>query len=59
MGARQKLNEASVFGSIVVAGVIGFATDSWTIFAIATAVLLIAVVYNGDIRSRGYRRHRR
>ena len=62
MGARQKLNDAHVIGAIIVAGVLGLMTCSWTVFIIASAVLIGAAILGGDIRlhkRRIYRRHRR
>jgi hypothetical protein len=32
MGARQKLNQAYVNGSLITAGVLGLLTQSWAVF---------------------------
>ena len=55
MGARQKLNEAHVIGALIMASFLGLMTGSWTVFIIASAVLIGAATYNGAIRpqSRG------
>ena len=50
MGAKQKLNSANVVGALVVAAIIGGAFGSWTMFAIATTVLVASAFYTGDIR---------
>jgi hypothetical protein len=50
LGARTKLNEANVLGSLGAAGVLGFLTGSWAVFFVAGAVLIAAGVYGGDIR---------
>ena len=50
MGARQKLNEAHIVGSLAVAGVLGLATGSWTVFVVTGAVLIGAAIYHEDIR---------
>jgi hypothetical protein len=50
MGARRKLNEAHVVGSLGLAGFLGFVTGSWLVFAMAGASLLAASLATGDIR---------
>jgi hypothetical protein len=50
VGAREKLNEAFAIGSLLVAAVAGYATGSFLVFLIATAVLIGANLYSGDIR---------
>jgi ABC-type antimicrobial peptide transport system permease subunit len=56
MGARTKLNSASVNGAIVVAALIGYATGSWDIFWLALLVLMASSLYSGAIRpGRGRR----
>ena len=61
MGARQKLNESHVIGSLAIAGVLGLATGSWTVFAVTGVVLIGAAIYNNEIRYTGHshqcRRH--
>jgi hypothetical protein len=50
MGARQKLNQAFVTGSLVVAAFIGIIADSWLVFLVALAVLIGSNLYGQDIR---------
>jgi hypothetical protein len=57
LGARKKLNEVNVFGSLGAAGILGILTSSWMVFVVAGAILVAAGVYSGDIRSgKGKRR---
>lgn len=51
MGAKQKLNNVHVMGSLVVAGIIGGLTGSWAVFAAVAIVLLAAAYESGDIRA--------
>ncbi len=53
MGARQKLNQAHLNGALVIAAVIGVATQSWTVFWIAAAIAAGSSLHSGDIRLRG------
>ncbi len=50
MGAKHKLNETYIVGSIALAGIIGGLAESWIAFFIAAAVLIGAAVYKGDVR---------
>jgi len=50
MSAKHKLNAMNFCGSLVVAGVIGLVTGSFTIFVIALLALLAAGYYSGDLR---------
>ncbi len=50
MGARTKLNEVYVVGSVALAGIVGIATGSWIVFAVAGATLLAASLATGNIR---------
>jgi hypothetical protein len=51
--ARHKLNSANVLGCLLIAGVVGGMTSSWTVFLI-TAIVLVALALNsGDIRLTG------
>lgn len=50
MGAKQKLNAASVNGALFVAGVIGIAFESWGIFLLAFLIFLGTSVMAGEIR---------
>src|SRR5262245_14716028 len=48
MSAKHKLNAANFVGALVVAGVIGGACQSWLVFVVALAGLLVASVIAGD-----------
>jgi hypothetical protein len=50
MGAKQKLNSASLVGCALLAGLVGWVAGSWEAFAVALAVLLFAAYHAGDIR---------
>jgi hypothetical protein len=50
MGAKQKLNRFHTLSVLVVAGLFGGMTESWTVFLIVAAVLWVAAVSSGDIR---------
>ena len=50
MAARQKLNGAFVGGSLVIAGIAGFMTQSFAVFLIGAIVLIALNFYTGDIR---------
>ena len=54
MEARQKLNESHVIGSLAIAGALGLATGSWTVFAVTGAILIGAAIYHDEIRFTGY-----
>lgn len=56
MSARHKLNQANVNGTLVIAGVVGAATESWTLFVILVAILVALSVHSGDIRLSSRRR---
>jgi len=56
MGARQKLNQAHLNGALVIAAVIGIATQSWTVFWIAALFVVGSSFYAGGIRLDGRRR---
>ncbi len=53
VGARQKLNVANVYGVLILAGIVGWLTGSWTVCLIAGGVLLISALYEGGIRPTG------
>jgi hypothetical protein len=53
LSARHKLNAAHATGAVIVSGLIGACADSWTVFSIALAVLIVAAFHTGDIRSDG------
>jgi hypothetical protein len=56
MNAREKLNGAHVNGALLVAGLIGGLTGSWTIFGLALAGLVITKLIGADIRLQGRKR---
>lgn len=59
MGARQKLNQGYVQGALVIAGVIGAACGSWTVFWIAAIILVGSSLQSGEVRLTGRRGSRR
>ena len=57
MGARTELNKIHVVGSLGLAGLLGVMSGSFAVFVIASAVMIGASVYAGEIRpGRGGRR---
>jgi hypothetical protein len=54
--ARQKLNDAYVNGTLIVAAVAGLVCKSWTVFFVASAALVIGAIYCGDVRPGPRRR---
>ncbi len=50
MGAREKLNEHHIAGSLGVAAAVGGLTGSWVIFAVVAAVLVATGVCTGGRR---------
>jgi hypothetical protein len=56
MGARAKLNSVYLTGSLVIAGVLGAVSESWTVFAVAAVVLVGCSVHDRGIRLKGRRR---
>jgi hypothetical protein len=50
VGAREKLNQAVVTGSLVLAAGVGWLAQSWSVFVIAAMILLILNLHAGDIR---------
>jgi len=50
MGARSKLNGAFLNGSLLIAGLIGGMAQSWVVFWLALAGLVIANLVSGEIR---------
>lgn len=59
MNARHKLNQSSVTGALFIAGVIGACTQSWTAFAVITAIFVGLAVHAGEIRLSPTARPRR
>ena len=50
MSARHKLNAAYLNGSLTIAGIIGGISESFVVFGITFAVLMIGNIHGGDIR---------
>jgi hypothetical protein len=50
MGAKQKLNSIHATSAFVVAALVGGAAQSWGVFAVVLAVLLLAGYHGGAIR---------
>lgn len=50
MGAREKLNQAYVAGSLVFAAIAGAMAGSWLVFIITAAILVSMHMASGDIR---------
>ena len=48
--ARQKLNAAYIHGALIVAGLVAAIAQSWTLFALILAILLMTAVTSGHIR---------
>lgn len=51
MGARKKLNQAFIGGSLIMATAAGAVAQSWAVFLIAAIVLIALSLYAGDIRT--------
>ena len=52
MGARQKLNQSYVNGSLLLAILAGWFTDSWIVFLLTFAILIGLNLYRRQIRLR-------
>lgn len=50
MSAKHKLNGANLLGILLIAGLMGGITGSWTVFWITGAALFASAVHSGDIR---------
>jgi len=50
MSAKNKLNAAHVNGAVIVAGLVGWATGSLTLFVFALCVLVATAYIAKDIR---------
>lgn len=50
MGARQKLNQGYFVGALATAGLIGGLAQSFAVFGIAAALLVVASLIGGDLR---------
>ena len=57
MGARQKLNIAYLDGSILLAALAGWLTQSWPVFLLTLAALLGLNLYRHQIRPQKPRKH--
>lgn len=53
MGARQKLNHAYLNGALIIAAVVGIATQSWAAFWLAALFAAGTNLLAGNIRLRG------
>ncbi len=59
MGARQKLNQGYFLGAMATAGLIGGLAQSFAVFGIAAALLVVASLLGGDLRPPPQRRQDR
>ncbi len=50
MGARQKLNDAYIVGSIFVATAVGYLFGSWIVFFVVAIALILLSLLGGNIR---------
>jgi hypothetical protein len=50
LGARSKLNVATVYGCLLVAAIAGVAMESWLVFWLVAIVLIAGEWYTGAIR---------
>ena len=48
--AKQKLNGSYFHGALIIAGLLGAISGSWTVFLIATGVLVATSMHDGSIR---------
>lgn len=48
--AKQKLNAAHLHGAILIAGLLGGISGSWTVFWITLGVLIVTGFHDGTIR---------
>lgn len=56
MGARQKLNRAALNGVLLAGAILGAASQSWTVFLVATGLGIVLALIAGDIRPNQRRR---
>lgn len=56
MAARQKLNQAHLTGSLLLAGLVGWIASSWLVFVIAVIVLVGMNFHTDEIRLRRRKR---
>ncbi len=57
--ARHKLNAAAINGCLIISGIAGLFFQSWTVFLLVGAALLLIALCSGDIRLDSDRRPRR
>ncbi|MEK6237697.1 MAG: hypothetical protein N2C14_23560 [Planctomycetales bacterium] len=50
MHARKAVNVSVVNGAMLVAGLLGLLTNSFTVFFVVALALVFGAVYRGDIR---------
>ena len=50
MGAKQKLNAAHLYGAMIIAGLIGLATQSWNVFMVALVGCVVVDLVAGNLR---------
>ena len=50
VGARKKLNGAFLCGSLIIAAIAGFVTQSFAVFLFGAVLLVALNLYTGDIR---------
>lgn len=50
MAARPKHNQAYLNGAVVLAALVGFVAQSWTVFFVATAIGVFGSMVGGDVR---------
>jgi hypothetical protein len=48
--AKHKLNSANLLGALLIAGLIGWLTESFTVFVIALIALVVAALHAGNLR---------
>jgi hypothetical protein len=55
MGARQKLNAGYFNGAVLLAAAVGWFGQSWVVFIVVLAALLVSSTLANDLRFRGRR----
>ena len=53
MGARQKLNAGYFNGAVLLAAAVGWFGQSWVVFVVVLAAVLVSSTLAQDIRLRG------
>ena len=59
MSARHKLNQSYVNGALLIAGVIGACTESWTVFIALTVIFIGLSIHAGEIRPASTHRRKK